>query len=207
MNISAFRALGLLFLAAALSFVAPGSLWAAAINFDDTNPNDTIILSVNDFEGGFFLNGALIQQGTQNPVSVTVQEDGPLNFSGSWLDLGQAQPGDRIIYLVESPYDPALPTTPLISDILRYTIGRDDATGLANISGTFLSDFENNLGTLPVGTPSAIVFLEDGKPVIFTEAFLSGAINSDPEVPEPSSVCLAALGFIGLAAWGWRRKR
>ncbi len=26
-------------------------------------------------------------------------------------------------------------------------------------------------------------------------------------VPEPSSVILAALGLVGLAAWGWRRKR
>lgn len=27
------------------------------------------------------------------------------------------------------------------------------------------------------------------------------------QVPEPSSVILAALGLVGLAAWGWRRKR
>jgi formylglycine-generating enzyme required for sulfatase activity len=27
------------------------------------------------------------------------------------------------------------------------------------------------------------------------------------ETPEPSSILLAALGLIGLAAWGWRRKR
>jgi hypothetical protein len=26
-------------------------------------------------------------------------------------------------------------------------------------------------------------------------------------VPEPSSIVLAALGFVGLVAWGWRRKR
>ena len=26
-------------------------------------------------------------------------------------------------------------------------------------------------------------------------------------VPEPSSLMLAAFGFIGLAAWGWRRRR
>jgi hypothetical protein len=27
------------------------------------------------------------------------------------------------------------------------------------------------------------------------------------DAAEPSSVALAALGLIGLAAWGWRRKR
>ena len=33
-------------------------------------------------------------------------------------------------------------------------------------------------------------------------------VRSDVEaVPEPSSFVLAALGLIGLAAWGWRRKR
>jgi hypothetical protein len=199
------RPVAFLLFTSALSLLAPGPLWAAAINFDDTNPNDTIILSVNDFEGGFFANGVLIQQGLNNPASVTVKEDAPLNFSGSWSDLGQTQPGDRIIYLVESPYDPASPTTPLVSDILRYSIGRDDLTGLAHINGTFLSDFENNLGTVPVGTAPAIVFLEDGKPVIFTEAFLSGAINSD--IPEPSSVCLAALGLVGLATIAYRRRK
>jgi hypothetical protein len=27
------------------------------------------------------------------------------------------------------------------------------------------------------------------------------------ETPEPSSVALAALGFFGLTAWGWRRRK
>jgi hypothetical protein len=26
-------------------------------------------------------------------------------------------------------------------------------------------------------------------------------------VPEPGTLIFSALGFIGLAAWGWRRKR
>jgi len=206
MSTSTIRIFALLLLIAALSFLMSGPLWAAAIVFGDTNPNDTITLSVNDFEGGFFANGALIQQGLNNPSSVTVDEDSPLNFSGSWIDNGQAQPGPRIIYLVESPLNPLLPP-PLVSDILRYSVGRDDASGLATISGTFVSDFENNLGTLPNGVDPATVFVEGGKHVNFFEPFLSGTISSNPEVPEPSSVCLAAFGLVGLATIAYRRRK
>jgi hypothetical protein len=36
---------------------------------------------------------------------------------------------------------------------------------------------------------------------------VSGQLVLTPVVPEPSSFVLAALGLIGLAVWGWRRKR
>jgi hypothetical protein len=32
-------------------------------------------------------------------------------------------------------------------------------------------------------------------------------VFAEGTVPEPSSVVLAATGFVGLLAWGWRRRK
>src|ERR1041385_8171665 len=54
---------------------APNNAKAAFFRIDDTDDvNETITLSINDFEGGFFLNGNLVQQGTQNPRVITFPE-------------------------------------------------------------------------------------------------------------------------------------
>jgi hypothetical protein len=209
MNTSTFKSLALLFLAAAVSFVASGSLWAAAIVIDDTAADDTITVSANDFELGLLLNGATFQSGLGNPA-VTVpplSEVAPLEFLGTWITFGQQGPAGATIYLVESPYDPALPTTPLISDILRYQITPNTDGFTATIQGSFVSDTEDNLGFVPPGTNPAFVFLETGKPVNLSFVGLSVQVISDVDVPEPSSVCLAALGLVGLAAIGYRHRK
>jgi hypothetical protein len=185
--------LGVAVLSLAVSLLSTEAVQAAAIGFDDTNPNDTITLTVNDFEGGFSVNGTLIQQGTQNPATLVLKETDPLNFVGRWIDLGQTPPTQRTIYLVE-PNDPTL-----ISDILHFNMNSDGAFGL--IEGSFVSDFEDNLGHLPAGVNPADVFIENGQPVPFNAPFLSGYIMSD--VPEPTTIALFALG--GLAAM--RRSR
>ena len=40
-----------------------------------------------------------------------------------------------------------------------------------------------------------------------TFAFGSAGTNNLVKVPEPSSVALAAFGFAGMMAWGWRRRK
>ncbi len=39
------------------------------------------------------------------------------------------------------------------------------------------------------------------------DTVLSQVVVDTISVPEPSSAILAALGLIGLAAWGWRRRK
>jgi hypothetical protein len=191
---------------AVLLLGAPGIARAAAIHIDDTKTDDTITILVNDFEGGFSVNGVLIQQGLNNPGTATIHEPDPLNFQGRWIDLGQSVPGDRIIYLIETPVIAGGPP-PAVSDILRYSVDRDPANGFAVITGSFISDFENNLGTLPPGTSPNNVFLETGQAVPFAEAFLGGEILSDAEVPEPATFSILGVGLLGLGCLRRQRQR
>src|SRR4026207_1952587 len=48
---------------AVLALALPGIRGAANIFIDDTRPDDMITITVSDFEGGFKVNGTLIQQG------------------------------------------------------------------------------------------------------------------------------------------------
>jgi hypothetical protein len=176
--------LGTLILSVALSLLVTDAAWAAAININDTSPDETITVTANDFEcGGFSVNGTLIQQGLHNPGSVTVPEsDGPVLFKGGWIDLGQSTPGSRTVYLVEK-CGPGNKLHKRVSDILQITVSTDGFCG--TIAGTFVSgtDPTNNgtkgLGQLPPDVNPDDVFLEDGTPVRFSAAFLGGSITSD----------------------------
>jgi hypothetical protein len=208
MNTSTFRTVVLLLVVAALSFVATGSLWAASLTFDDTAPppNETITVSANDFEFGLALNGSAFQSGLNN-LAVTVPplpETGPIGFTGTWITGGQQGPVGGTIYLVEPPLDPLLP--PLISDILQFQI-IPNTDGTATIDGSFVSDINDNLGTLPAGVDPSKVFLESatGVPLDFVNLHIQ--IVSDINVPEPATFGLLAGGLSGLACLGWRRQR
>ncbi len=188
-----------------LALAVPGIARAAAINIDDTRTDDRIIIAVNDFEGGFTLNGALIQQGNNNPATATVSEQGPLNFQGRWIVPGGVVPHERIIYLVDSLVSPTAPA--VVSDILRYATDNEPSSGLAIITGSFLSDFENNLGTVPPGTSPNDIFLETGQGVSFLEPFLTGVVQSDNEVPEPATLTVLGIGLLGAACRRRQRQR
>jgi probable HAF family extracellular repeat protein len=52
--------------------------------------------------------------------------------------------------------------------------------------------------------------INDGGQIAGTGAFYQSSVTSAvlmTPTPEPSSLVLAALGFFGLAAWGWRRRK
>jgi hypothetical protein len=207
MSTRIIRPVSLALLVAAIFFLAPGSLWAAAINIDDTSPNETITITANDFEFGLNLNGALFQQGLGNPATVTLPEDAVgLSFSGEWITFNQQGPVDRTIYLIESP---AISGTapPLVSDILRFVITPNTDNGTATINGTFVSDVNDNLGTLPVGTSPNDVFLETGNPVTLNFVGLSLSVTSDIEVPEPSTWALGVAAAMGMVLFGRLRSR
>src|SRR5947207_2067596 len=149
-----------------VSLLGSNAARAAALLFDDTNPNETITISANDFEGGLFINGQPFQQGLNNPTTGTFPETGPITFSGQWIDNGANAFTTRTIYLVE-PSNPLL-----VSDIFHYTVS-PQGNGTSIIQGNFTSDVnEGSLGTLPPDVNPNDVFVENGQPVSFEAAFL-----------------------------------
>jgi len=71
------------------------------------------------------------------------------------------------------------------------------------------------LATLLVGVPGVTFLpetglLQDLSLLLVPAANPFGPINvfvrSDSTIPEPGTLALAALGFTGLVAWGWRRR-
>ena len=70
-----------------LSLAGMASATAAALIFDDTNPNDSITISANDFEGGLVVNGTLVQMGLGAPASVVLPEGALITFSGSCASI------------------------------------------------------------------------------------------------------------------------
>ena len=183
-----------------VSLLGPSAARAAALIFDDTSTNETITISANDFEGGLVVNGVPFQQGLNNPSTGTFAETGPISFSGRWIDNGLTQPTVRTIYLLE-PLDPNL----TVSDIFHYTL--DSSGGFGFIQGTFESDIDGNLGTLPAGVNPADVFVENGQPVPFFAPFLTGQITSDIDVPEPGTLSLCLMGVLIASGLKLRQQR
>src|SRR6478672_11902073 len=139
----------------ALSFLAPASAHAAAFFIDDTLPTEQIVFSANDFEGGLLLNGALFQQGNNNPAVATRPEadvnGNPIvySFDGSWLTTGAPLPPTLQVAFLE-------PSNGSLSDVLfvQYT---DQGNGFGRMVGHFVSDAGTGLNPSQYITPGVAV--------------------------------------------------
>jgi hypothetical protein len=159
---------------------------------------DGIVLSVAINGGGVAFGGAA------GPIITSVDFD-----SGPTIWVAPNSPAGH--YPAQSAVSP--PPSQLV-DVGFLTI-----SGWVNVTGgllaTLIVDTTGfNSGTYPLTLSGGVIAAELGDTIILGWSGNDGVVASylGPAgqitiVPEPSSVVLAAIGLIGLAAWGWRRKR
>jgi hypothetical protein len=174
--------------------LAPAAAHASAFFIDDTRADDQIVFTANDFEGGIFIGATLLQQGVNNPQSLSFPEaaaqGAPIQypFHGQWINPTGAVPPPVQVAFLE-------PGTTIISDILyvEYQQG-----SLSSINGFFISDTDTPGGLSPsLFVPGVPVtnWDEANGAFNFSAPFLTGSANSDLDVPEPASCWLIALGL------------
>jgi hypothetical protein len=185
---------------AAIGLIAPRPAVAAALIINDAGTEPNIVFTVNDYEGGFVLDGTTIQSGLNNQQSVTVSEgtaaSGPIthSFSGHWI-TGGLVPASSIIAFAENGIPPAQG----VSDILTFTYTAGGLGG--NLTGTFESDIDPGLLPLPAGA----TVVAEGTPFVFNNGNITASAVSDLDaVPEPATLALLSTALLG---FGFLRRR
>ena len=181
-------------------FIVPNVL-GATIFIDDLNLEHHTAFSFGQFEGGFSINGSAPATTAGSVFAKGVQ----LNFTGQWVDHGNAAPFSRSVYW----HDPA--TLNIMGKILSWTITPSNSGSMATISGFFQS---GGLGTLPPGADPADIIIEQPdnrhNPFDFTAAAFAGQVITGTRlnpVPETAAGFLFGLGLLGLAGVALKRER
>jgi hypothetical protein len=188
---------------AAITLVAPRPAAAASLIINDALLSESIAFTLNDFEGGFALDGAVVQRGLNNAQTVTVPETdaagAPIihRFSADWITAsGGVAPSFGVIAFAEG--------AACCSDILTFNYSQGPDGGF--LFGTFESDAEPGLLALPAGA----TVVSEATPFVFNSENITASATSDvdavPAVPEPASLVLLGTGLFAAVSRVQRRR-
>ncbi len=172
------------------------------------DPN--ILFSMNDFEGGFQVNGATVQSGLGSPATFSVDEStGPTvvggagedDFSGTWIDTGATSTVNQTIFFYGGPGENA--ASGKVSDVLHYTYSTDGTFG--HLDGFVLSDPESGISVADLNAAGIVAtgFASESRPFDFSNAFITAGFQSG--VPEASTWAMMVAGFAGLGFAAYRK--
>jgi hypothetical protein len=153
--------------------------------------------------------------GTLNAVPDGLGDGGYLAVAGSLTMTGGALAGNTYALLSGGPTPTISPSGTFQFDNLLYPGGNagngvNNGVGFIGVIGN--PSFLDNGGLLFVGGGTEVNIFGNGNnnyAFLYVPPFLSGSASgaSFNLVPEPASLTLLGLGALGMAGYGWRRRK